>query len=106
MCGEPLDDEARGGVRFTDTKQIGQFRKAIVQAQEEYKIQAGEDLIFFHWTGVGARNPMKSHAKQELFISFHGCAGSKMCSGSHAEDRRAVLQRLEQLQVCRLGLEP
>lgn len=51
MCGEPNDDEARGGFRWTDASQIPNFRKAIQQAQEEYKIRAGENLIFLHWTG-------------------------------------------------------
>ena len=51
MCGEPNDDEARGGLRLTQTNLIPYFRKAIQQAQEEYQIRAGENLVFLHWTG-------------------------------------------------------
>eukprot|EP00913_Durusdinium_trenchii_P002207 g2039.t1 len=64
MCGEPNDDEARGGVRWTDPSQMPQFRKAIQQAQEEteYQIKAGEDVLFLQWTG----DPMKKIHEQFL----------------------------------------
>mmetsp|Transcript_3210 Transcript_3210/g.7553 ORF Transcript_3210/g.7553 Transcript_3210/m.7553 type:complete len:305 (+) Transcript_3210:105-1019(+) len=50
-CGEPNDDEVRGGFRLTDTSLVPKYRKAIQMAQEEYHIISGKHPIFLHWTG-------------------------------------------------------
>ncbi|CAE7455371.1 unnamed protein product [Symbiodinium natans] len=50
-CGEPNDDQVRGGFRLTDTSLVPQYRKAIQMAQEEYHIRSGQSPIFLHWTG-------------------------------------------------------
>ncbi|CAE7844128.1 unnamed protein product [Symbiodinium necroappetens] len=59
-CGEPNDDQVRGGFRLTDTSLVPQYRKAIQMAQEEYHIRSGANPIFLHWTG----DPVKKTEQQ------------------------------------------
>ena len=46
MCGEPDDDQARGGVRFTDTKQIAQFRCGFVPLWPPFPCVS--EMLFLH----------------------------------------------------------
>eukprot|EP00440_Ansanella_granifera_P044833 gb/GFBE01048588.1/.p1 GENE.gb/GFBE01048588.1/~~gb/GFBE01048588.1/.p1 ORF type:complete len:309 (+),score=54.18 gb/GFBE01048588.1/:1-927(+) len=55
-CGEAMDGEARGGLRLMDNTLAPYFRKAIQQAQEEYKIAAGQTTIFLYWGGDPIKN--------------------------------------------------